>query len=83
VGAQWEELQNLHQVRFMFLPPVCTIDIYTINGERVNSIEHTNGGDELFNLVNSNNQALAFGVYIWVLKTPDGKKETGKFAIIR
>ena len=85
VGAAWEELQNVHQVRFMFLPPVCTINIYSISGERVNTIQRNNfqTGDELFNLVNISSQALAFGVYVYVVSTPDGKKYTGKFAIIR
>ncbi len=85
VGAAWEELQNVHQVRFMYLPPVCTINIYTVSGEKVNTIDRNNyeTGDELFNLVNISNQALAFGVYVYVVTTPDGKKETGKFAIIR
>ncbi|MBN2365060.1 MAG: hypothetical protein EH225_03030 [Calditrichaeota bacterium] len=85
VGAAWEELQNVHQVRFMFLPPECTINIYTLSGEKVNSIVRRNyqTGDELFNLVNFSNQAMAFGVYVYVVSTPDGKTHTGKFAIIR
>jgi hypothetical protein len=84
VGAEWEEIQNVHQVRFMFLPPRCTINIYTLSGERVNAINHDNfTGDELFNLVNYSNQALAFGVYVYVVNTPDGQKHVGKFAIIR
>ncbi|MBN1408365.1 MAG: hypothetical protein JW956_11280 [Calditrichaceae bacterium] len=84
VGAAWELLQNSHQVRFMFLPPVCTIDIYSIGGEKVNTIKHDNyTGEELFNLVNSSNQALAFGVYVYVIETPDKDKHIGKFAIIR
>ncbi len=85
VGAAWEQLQNVHQVRFMYLPPVCTINIYSLSGERVNTIERNTfqTGDELFNLVNISNQALAFGVYVYVVTTPDGKKFTGKFAVIR
>ncbi|GAB4378330.1 MAG: hypothetical protein Kow0042_26820 [Calditrichia bacterium] len=85
VGAAWEQLQNVHQVRFMYLPPECTINIYTLNGEKVNTIRHNNynTGDELFNLVNFSNQALAFGVYVYVVSTPDGKSHVGKFAIIR
>ncbi len=83
VGAAWEELQNVHQIRFMFLPQECTINIYTINGEKVKTIKHKNGGDEMLNLVNENDQALAFGVYVYVVTTPDGKKQMNKFAIIR
>jgi hypothetical protein len=85
VGAEWEQLQNVHQVRFMFLPPVCVINIYSISGELVNSIQRNSyqTGDELFNLVNFSKQALAFGIYVYVVSIPDGDKYTGKFAIIR
>ena len=85
VGAKWEELQNVHQIRFMFLPPVCTINVYTLNGERVWSVKHNDysGGDEAWNVTNESNQALAFGVYVYVVSTPQGKKHVGKFSIIR
>ncbi len=84
VGAAWEELQNVHQIRFMFLPPECTIDVYTISGDKVWSKNHTDfTGDETWNLNNEANQALAFGVYVYVIKTPDGQKHIGKFSIIR
>ena len=84
VGAEWEILQNVHQIRFMFLPPVCTITVYTINGEKVWSVVHDDyTGDEPWNVNNNSNQALAFGVYLYVVTTPDGKQHTGKLAIIR
>ncbi len=84
VGAQWEELQNVHQIRFMFLPPVCEISVYTINGEKVWTKDHTDySGDAVWNLTNQNNQALAYGVYVYVIKTPQGDKHLGKFSIIR
>jgi hypothetical protein len=84
VGAEWEELQNVHQIRFMFLPPICTINIYTINGEKVRSINHDNyTGDEIWNLTNESNQAVAFGVYVYVVTTPQGDKHIDKLAIIR
>ena len=92
VAAEWEEIQNVHQVYFMFLPPVCTINIYNLSGEKVNTIRHEyygvdqndeESGSELFNLVNHSNQALAFGIYVYVVTTPDNKKHIGKFAIIR
>jgi hypothetical protein len=84
VGAEWEELQNVHQIRFMFLPPVCTINIYTLSGEKVRSISHDDySGDELWNITNESNQAVAYGVYVYVVATPQGDKHVGKFAIIR
>jgi hypothetical protein len=83
VGAKWEELQNVHRIMFMFLPDVCTIDIYTISGERVAFLEHNGGGQHPWNLNNQSNQAVAFGVYVYIVKTPQGDKYTGKFAVIR
>jgi hypothetical protein len=84
VGAEWEELQNVHQIHFMFLPPVCDINIYTISGEKVRTIKHTNyTGDDIWNLTNQSNQAVSFGVYVYVVSTPQGDKHIGKFAIIR
>jgi len=83
VGAKWEELQNQHQIMFMFLPSECKIDVYTISGEKVVSLNHQAGGQHPWNLNNQSNQAVAFGVYIYVVTTPQGDKYTGKFAVIR
>ena len=85
VGAEWEELQNVHEIHFTNLPPECTINIYTVSGDRVWSKKRSNysSGDEAWNTNNSSNQALAFGVYVYVVTTPKGKKQVGKFSIIR
>ncbi len=84
VAAQWEEIQNVRQIRFMFLPPVCTINIYTLSGEKVYSIHHDNfTGDEAWNVLSESNQALAFGIYLYVVTTPEGQKHVGKFGLIK
>ena len=85
VGAKWEELQNVHEIHFTNLPPVCTINVYTVSGDRVWSLKRSNynSGDEAWNVNNNSNQAVAFGVYVFVVTTPDGKKQVGKFSIIR
>ena len=85
VGAAWEKLQNVHQIRFMFLPPVCTITIYTLNGEKVWTKKHDDyTGDEPWNVTTQSNQAVAYGVYVYVVTTPQGgDPHVGKFAIIR
>ena len=84
VGVEWEELQNVHQIRFMFLPPICTINIYTVNGDKVRTLTHDDySGDESWNVTNDSNQAVAFGVYVYVVTTPEGDKHVGKLAIIR
>jgi hypothetical protein len=84
VNAAWEQIENNRRIRFMFLPSECTISIYTIRGELVNKLYHNNGtGDEDWNLTNNSGIEIAFGVYLYVVETPEGEKTTGKFAVIK
>ena len=84
VNAPWEQVSNNRRIRFMYLPPECTIGIYTMTGELVNRLIHTNGsGDEDWNLTNQSGVEVAFGLYIFVIETPNGEKSVGKFSIIK
>jgi len=84
VGAKWEEVQNAHEIHFMFLPPQCEINIYSISGEKIKTLKNDSYfGDVTWNLTNESNQAVAFGVYVYVVTTPQGEKHISKFAIIR
>ncbi len=84
VNAAWEQIENNRRLRFMFLPPECTISIFTVRGELVNKLYHNNGtGDEDWNLTNSSGIEIAFGLYLYVVETPSGENWTGKFAVIK
>ena len=84
VNASWEVLENVRRLLFMFLPEECDIDIYTISGDKIKTIHHTNGtGDEEWNLVTDSNVAISYGVYIYVISTPGGDEKIGKFAVIK
>ena len=84
VNASWETLENVRRLRFMFLPEVCDINIFTVSRDKVKTIHHNNTtGDEEWNLVSDSNVAVSYGIYIYVISTPDGKKKIGKFAIIK
>ncbi len=84
VNASWEVLENVRRLYFMFLPLECDIDIFTISGDKIKTIHHNNGtGDEEWNLVTDSNVAVSYGIYIYVVSTPDGKNKIGKFAIIK
>jgi hypothetical protein len=53
------------QIRFVNLPPECTIRIFTELGEEIYRIDHTNGsGDDTWNGVTRHGQLVASGVYI-------------------
>ena len=84
VTSRYETLQNVRQIRFMFLPPRCTIRVYTVSGTLVKTLEHDGAqGSLAWNLVSDWDQALAFGVYVYVVEDPEGNRHVGKFGLIK
>lgn len=75
---------NDNAIGFYGLPEECTIRIFSYAGQLVHTIEHK---DPVFSTayfqITRNNQDLASGVYFFVVSTPDGKTEKGKFIIIK
>ena len=82
--SDFNETQYMRKLRFTNLPEKCTITIFTINGEKVNSINHESviDGNAWWNLRTINNQEVAPGLYIFTVES--GKEKfVGKFAVIR
>ena len=73
------------QLRFTHLPAKCTIKIYTIDGNLVKTIRHDSRGigEEIWNMATDENLEISFGVYVYTVSTPNGKKKIGKFAVVR
>lgn len=71
------------QLQFHQLPEQCTIRIFTTSGELVQVVEHDGGSMEPWNLQTYNGQEVAYGVYLYIVQTPDGVEKTGKFAVIK
>ena len=78
--------EGTDKIFFTHLPPHCTIRIYTLAGELVQTIEHEStelyspddrssqgdkGGTASFELLNRYNQALASGIYIYHVEARD------------
>jgi hypothetical protein len=84
-GAAWDLNPDEAKICFINLPHRCDIDIYNLVGEKVYSIAHDNvlSDREFWNLLNFDHMRVAYGMYIFVARTPDGKTKVGKFAIIR
>ena len=91
--AQWEQ-QYEDRIKFTNLPPVAKISIFSLSGDLVEVLEHTDGtAEEYWDLVSRNNQSVVSGVYIFVVEAPDinmvGQtsseiaKYIGKFSIFR
>ena len=92
VRNPWEVSSDYAALRFTNLPDECTIRIYTLGGNLIKTIEHKveataasaiQGGSEKWDVLTSNNQRPASGIYIYHILTPDGDTKTGKFALIR
>ena len=70
---------------FTRLPNECIVSIYTVTGEFVRKLDHSNPfrGDLFWDLKNGNNQEVAPGLYIYVVEASSGETYTGKFAVVR
>lgn len=85
-GTALFESRYEDKIRFTNLPPACKISIFTITGDLVDTIYHSDGTDaELWDLISRNRQKVVSGLYIFLVENdaPDYKKQIGKFVIIR
>ncbi len=71
-------------ISFVNVPPSGEIRIYTITGDLVRRIEFSGNmtGRERWDGRNDDGQDAASGVYLWIVKSPDGVK-SGKLIVIR
>ncbi len=89
-AASWEPAtqqvgRGERLVYFIHLPNVCTIKIYTISGNLVQTLHHQSSlanGQEPWNLVSKDGMDISFGVYVYVVESQYGKK-IGRFAVIK
>ena len=92
VRAAWDIDNDYQKIQFINLPTECTIKIYTIAGDLVNTIQHNDPyksgfdshtrGTAYWNLMTKNNQKIATGIYIYHINSPFGET-VGRFAVIR
>ncbi len=92
VRAAWDLDNDYQKIAFINLPTRCTIRIYTVAGDLVQTIEHSqpyaqgftsqSAGTAYWNLETRNNQKISTGVYIYYVSSPFGST-VGRFAVIR
>ncbi len=87
LSGDWDE--NQRKIKFINLPEVCTIRVFSLSGDLITTIQHDgrNGsgfpsGDQDMFLVSESNRALASGIYLFAVESQYGT-QTGKFVIIR
>ncbi|MGB3093060.1 MAG: hypothetical protein WBC42_07615, partial [Candidatus Zixiibacteriota bacterium] len=78
------------RIRFVNLPPRCTIRIYSLDGDLVQVIDHEKEDDALdatideWNLISRNTQAVVTGIYLFAVENKDtGENQVGKFVIMK
>lgn len=82
--TRFESTPYDRRLMFTNLPEQCEIHIYNIAGEHINTIYHTNNlGYEYWDLRTKYGLEVAYGLYIFVVKTDDNTKAKGKFVIIK
>ncbi|HEX7070562.1 MAG TPA: hypothetical protein VF190_07140 [Rhodothermales bacterium] len=91
LAAEWEPRTQIagrgpRMIQFINLPQECTIRIFTVRGELVRTLEHNGvGGDgaEWWDLKTSDDQDIAYGMYLYHVEAPGVGEHTGKFAIVK
>jgi len=80
--------ERAREIHFANLPKVCTIRIYSIDGDLIKQIEHNrpDGGPgsqhESWNVISRNTQAVVTGIYLWHVESEMGE-QLGKLVIIK
>lgn len=77
-------IRNDRRIEFRNLPPQCTIRIYTITGELVDTIiKDDNLNFAVWDLLTFESQQTAYGVYIYHLNAPGVGTKIGRLALIK
>jgi hypothetical protein len=80
--------ERARRIHFSNLPPVCTISIYSLDGDLIRSFEHDYPpGDpgsmhDTWDLITRNSQTVVSGLYFYVVESPT-RTQIGKFVIIK
>ena len=97
VAASWEgqnpyaDGRGPRSIHFNHLPPQCRIQIFTLSGELVNTLEHDTNLDDgslEWNMLTKDNLDIAYGIYFYHVEPMgqgvyDFKPHLGKFAVIK
>ena len=79
-------MEQDRRIQFINLPAQCQIKIYTLAGDLVNTLDHTDAtrGYEDWNLTSSIGQAISSGIYLFTVEDmTNAKVQVGKFVIIK
>jgi hypothetical protein len=82
-SAMVERGEGQSVLEFQNVPDECTIRIYSLAGDLVNTIRHSDGtGVARWNLQTASRQQVASGIYIYHVESPYGEY-MGRFAVVK
>jgi flagellar hook assembly protein FlgD len=75
--------RGLQRIQFTRMPPQATVRIYTISGNLVRVLDHSDGSGTLeWDVRTRFDLFVASGNYYFHVTTPDGRTSLGRFAVI-
>jgi hypothetical protein len=75
--------EPIRQLKFNNLPPKCTIYVFSLAGDRVQTLYHdTDNGTETWDMRGAGGREIAPGIYLYLVKT-DNAEHIGRFAVIK
>jgi hypothetical protein len=84
VSNEYETDQFGKRLMFNNLPNECTIYIYTVAGDLIDELYHNDSrGFDFWDMRTYNDQYIAYGLYVFVVKVPNGQESVGKFLVIK
>jgi hypothetical protein len=75
-------------IHFANLPPICTIRIYSIDGDLLRELEHSldtsdpMSNHDTWDLITRNSQQAVSGLYYWTVEDDAGNTQIGKLVLI-
>lgn len=91
VSAAWDESrlgntpfgEPIRNIAFTHLPSPCTIQIYTVDGDLVQTLQHSGSSGRFeWNLLTSERRPIVTGIYFYHIESDLGEK-VGRFAVVR
>ncbi|MDZ7386068.1 MAG: hypothetical protein ONB07_08090 [candidate division KSB1 bacterium] len=84
-GAGWEQGGEDRRICFVNVPSRCEVRVYTVGGDHVVTLRHESveRGYCWWDLRNKEGLPVAYGLYLYVVETPEGLTHRGKFAVVR
>ena len=79
---------RMYRIHFANLPPKCTIQIYSLDGDLIREIFHDvdpsspSASHDTWDLISRNTQSVVSGLYYWIVESAE-RTQMGKLAIIK